>query len=149
LLAAEKGLLKTTNNQLINHYYKGKRAKTLCHVNDSLYLVGLGGYGLRVWDQNKEQEMYKISHDSLVSIKRVMNTDNYILRTFKNGLKLLTINNLEFTLQDLLEVKDEGNRPDSLHVLITPSEIVIAAIQREWERNTYKSRIKLMKVPIV
>jgi alpha-mannosidase len=96
--------------------------------------------------------MYKISHDHLDSIKRVMNTDNYILRTTNNGLKLLIINNLElkkFTLTDLLEVKDEENYAESLQVLITPSEIVIAAAQNEWVRNNYKSSIKLMKIPIV
>ena len=49
-----------------------------------------------------------------------MSTDNYILKTCNDGLKLLTLNDLEskqFTLQDLLEVKDnDGNYTDSLHI---------------------------------
>jgi hypothetical protein len=61
LLACFKGLLKTTKDQLIEHYYNGKMVKSLCHVTDSLYLVGLlchvwdslnGVYaGLVVWNE--------------------------------------------------------------------------------------------------
>ena len=40
LVAAIKGVLKTTKDQLINHYHKGKWVRSLCHVTDSLYLVG-------------------------------------------------------------------------------------------------------------
>ena len=46
-----------------------------------------------------------------------MSTKYYILRTVNNGLKLLTINDLQlkqFTIHDLLEVKDDGNYTDSL-----------------------------------
>ena len=54
MLGAWGGLLKTTKDQLINHYYKEKSVSCLCHITDSLYLVGLVGDGLRVWDQQKE-----------------------------------------------------------------------------------------------
>jgi predicted ribosome-associated RNA-binding protein Tma20 len=37
LLAALEGVLKTTKDQLINHYHKGKWVRSLCHVTDSLY----------------------------------------------------------------------------------------------------------------
>jgi hypothetical protein len=39
--------------------------------------------------------MYHISDVKLDSIKRVMSTDNYILKTLYDGLKLLTLNDLE------------------------------------------------------
>jgi hypothetical protein len=34
LLAAEQGLFKTSKNQVINHYYKGKQVISLCHITD-------------------------------------------------------------------------------------------------------------------
>ena len=77
-----------------------------------------------------------------------MSTDYFILKTDNNGLKLLTVNDLpsnQFTIEDLLEAKDEGNYTDSLQVQITPSQIVIAATQNRKK----KASIKLMKVPIV
>ena len=63
--------------------------------------------------------MYVISNDGLDSMKRVMSTDHFILKTSSTGLKLLTLNDLEskkFTIQDLLEVKDGSNYTDSLNV---------------------------------
>jgi hypothetical protein len=48
-----------------------------------------------VWDEQKEQEMYQFGDDNLDSIKRVMSTDYYILKTELSGLKLFTINDLE------------------------------------------------------
>ena len=63
--------------------------------------------------------MYIISNDGLDSIKRVMSTNYYIIKTSSKGLMLLTLNDLEskqFTIQDLLEVKDGSNYTDSLNV---------------------------------
>ena len=61
--------------------------------------------------------MYQISDDRVYSIKRVMSSDNYILKRH-NGLKVLTINNLkqkQFTIKQLLEFKDDyANYTDSL-----------------------------------
>ena len=54
LLGALSGLLKTTKDQLINHYYKGKIVTSLCHITDSRYLVGFYNDKLRVWNQEKE-----------------------------------------------------------------------------------------------
>jgi hypothetical protein len=137
LLATEIGLLKTNKDQLINDYYKGKWIRSLCHISASLYLVGLYNDELRVWDQEKEQEMCQIRVDQVCSIKRVMTTDKFILRTKQKGLKLLTINDLEskkiINVQHLLDVKDASNFNDSLQVFITPSQIVIAATQYEWD----------------
>ena len=63
--------------------------------------------------------MCQISDGPIDSIKRVMNSDNYILKKRNDGLKLLSINDLEskqFTVQHLLDVKDDGNYTDSLQV---------------------------------
>jgi hypothetical protein len=81
LLGALSGLLKTTKDQVINHYYKWEYVTCLCHITDSLYLVGLDKK-LIVWHEEKEQEMYKICDAQVDSIKRVKNTDNFILKTF-------------------------------------------------------------------
>ena len=58
-------------------------------------MLGLSGANPIVWDEQKEQEMYQISVDRVCSIKRVMRTDYYILKTEDKGLKLLAINDLE------------------------------------------------------
>ena len=41
LLATAQGLLRTTRDQVVKHYYKGKTARAVCHIADSTYLVGL------------------------------------------------------------------------------------------------------------
>ena len=65
--------------------------------------------------------MLRISFVGVCSIKRVMSTNNYILKNINDKISLLTINDLElksFTLQHLLEDKDDGcdNLTDSLQV---------------------------------
>jgi hypothetical protein len=50
LLATWQGLLKTTKDQVINHYYKGKNFWSLCHFHDSIYLLGLTNDGLILWN---------------------------------------------------------------------------------------------------
>ena len=54
LLAASDGLLKTTNDQLIKNYYKGREVFSLCHITDSFYLLGFRNNGLIVWGQEKD-----------------------------------------------------------------------------------------------
>jgi hypothetical protein len=54
LLAALEGLLKTTKDQLINHYFKGKTVSCLCHITDSIYLVGTEYHGLLVWNEETD-----------------------------------------------------------------------------------------------
>jgi hypothetical protein len=81
-----------------------------------------------------------------------MTTDYFILKTENSGLKLLTVNDLpsnQFTIEDLLEAKDEGNYTDSLQVQITPSQIVIAAVHNYTTEDDEKQiAIKLLKIPI-
>jgi hypothetical protein len=54
LLATEEGLFRTNKDKLINHYYKGKYLRSLCHITDSIYLLGFANDGLIVWDQEKD-----------------------------------------------------------------------------------------------
>jgi hypothetical protein len=63
--------------------------------------------------------MYQICDYQLDSIKRVMNTDNFILITKYIGIKLLSISDLvsiKFSIQDLLEVDDQSNYTENLQV---------------------------------
>jgi hypothetical protein len=84
LLAADEGLLKTTKDQLINHYYKGKRVRSLSHVTDSLYLVGFyfGAGGLILWNEQTDHMLSKMCDDRVISIKRVMTTINFVIKTY-------------------------------------------------------------------
>jgi hypothetical protein len=56
LIAAFDGLFKTTKDQLIKCYYKGKWIRSLCHITDSIYLLGFNpthwfsNDGLIVWN---------------------------------------------------------------------------------------------------
>jgi hypothetical protein len=55
LLAAWDGLLKTTKDQLINYYHKGVWVRSLCHIADSIYLLGLyRSEKLIVWDEKTD-----------------------------------------------------------------------------------------------
>ena len=97
--------------------------------------------------------MYHFGEDDVFSIKRVMSTDNYILKKYKGGVKLLTINDFEqnkFTLQHMLDVQDNqyGWLTGCIQVHITPSQIVIAAAQNEAVGYKNKVSTKLMKIPI-
>ena len=54
LLACKKGVLKTTKDQLIKHYFKETWFWSLSNVTDSIYLLGSWKDGLIVWDQKKD-----------------------------------------------------------------------------------------------
>jgi hypothetical protein len=63
-----------------------------------------------VWDEEKDQELFSISDDMVFSIKRVMNTNNFIIKTEQQGVKVVTLDDLkskEFSLKVLLEAKEE------------------------------------------
>jgi hypothetical protein len=152
LVAAWRGLLKTTKDQLINHYHKGKSVWSLCHVTHSLYLVGFYKHGLILWNEQTDQLLSEICGDTVYSIKRVITTNNYLIKTYNEGVKVVTINDLmsgKFSVQHLLDAKDGSNLTDSLQLQITHSHITIAATQNETIDGKWKSIIKLMKVPIV
>jgi hypothetical protein len=141
--------LKTTKDQLIKHYHKGKSVRSLCHVTHSLYLVGFYNYGLILWNEQTDQLLSKISdNDGVFSVKRVLTTNNYIIKTENDGVKVVTINDLEsfkFSVQHLLDaIELSGNLSYSLQVQITNCHITIAATHNPSGQN----KIKLMKVPI-
>jgi hypothetical protein len=53
LLAAARGLLKTSKDQLIKHYFQGKNVSSLCHITEAIYLVGFSDK-LIVWDEKTD-----------------------------------------------------------------------------------------------
>jgi hypothetical protein len=93
LLAVEKGILKITKDQLINHYFKGNLVRTLCHVSDSLYLVG-SIHQLVLWSEQTDQQLSFICGGTVFSIKRVMTTNNYVTKKLTK-VNVVTINDFE------------------------------------------------------
>jgi hypothetical protein len=61
---------------------------------DSLYLVGFKDK-LVVFDLQTESEIYEIIKDQVFLIKRVVNSNAFILRADKRGVNLLTIDGKE------------------------------------------------------
>jgi hypothetical protein len=53
LLAALEGLLKTSKDQLIKHYFNGEWVISLCHVTEAIYLLGIDDK-LIVWDEKTD-----------------------------------------------------------------------------------------------
>jgi hypothetical protein len=153
LLATLEGLLKTTNDQLIRHYYKGKIVRSLKHITDSVYLVGFCSYGLILWNEQTDQQISKIfdSDYSVFSIKRVMTTNNYIIKTEK-GVEVVTIDcltSLKSSVQHFFDAKESlRNYNDSLQLQITDSHIKVAVAQNYRVDLKWKSSIKFMEVPI-
>ena len=98
--------------------------------------------------------MLKICADEVYSIKRVLATDSYILKTLKEGVKLLTFKEEEeeeedkqFSIQHLLEVEESswGNFTDSLQLQVTQDHVLIAAIENQ---EPSRRGIKVMRVPL-
>jgi hypothetical protein len=94
--------------------------------------------------------LFKISKDEALSIKRVLTTNSFIVKTGEGGVKILTIEDLEtkkFSLKLLLEAKDPWNSTESLNLQISPSGIVIATTQNERvDVFTNKRSVKVMKI---
>ena len=142
--------MKTTKDQLINHYRKDC-VTSLCHVTDSLYLVGLHNGGLILWNEQTDHLLFKICDDVVTSIKRVLTTNNYVFKTYK-GVKVVTINDSvpqKFSIQHLLDAESKNYYNDSLQLQITDSHITIATTKNGGGFDMYTGSIKLIKVPIV
>ena len=108
LLIGCSGLLKATKDQAIDRYLEYKSVFSICHIADSLYFVGYLD-GLIVWNAQTDQKLFQICQDRVISIKRILTTNTYIIKTDNNGLKLLTIKNLErseFSLKHLLDLTE-------------------------------------------
>jgi hypothetical protein len=89
------------------------------------------------------------------SIKRILNTNTFIIKTLWNGLKSLTIKNLiksEFSVKNLLEAKEDSwNNTASLQFSNAPnSHLMIATTQNEEVKagSKLKRSIVLMKINI-
>jgi hypothetical protein len=82
-----------------------------------------------------------------------MTTNNYVIKTRNEGVKVVTINDLvslRFSVQHLLDAKQEfSTLTDSLQLKITNSYITIAATHNGEVNSKWNVSIKLMKVPIV
>ena len=156
LLATARGLLRTTKDQVVIHYYENQTVRSVCHFADSLYLVGLVNEDMvALWNEQTDQQLLKISEDLAWSIKRVPTTGTFILKTQEDGLKLLTITDFtkhQFSLtQGQLQTKEVRENPsDSLQVLVTAdSHIVVATTQNEKVGGTKcKRTIKMLKIEI-
>ena len=72
-----------------------------------------------MWNEQTEKQLFQISNDAALSIKRVMTSNKYIVKTWREGVKVLTINDLKsnsFSLQHSLDNKDGLNYTDSLSI---------------------------------
>lgn len=71
-----------------------------------------------LWNEQTDQQLHKICYGTVLSIKRVLTTNNYIIKTRNDIVKLVTISgleSLEFSVQNLLEAKEwMGNITDSI-----------------------------------
>lgn len=94
LLLAGSGVLKVTMDQIIEWYLPGKWVRSICHIAESLYLVGFKEDGLIVWNEETDQQLLKICRYRVFSIKRILTTKTFIIKTHKKGIKSLTIKNL-------------------------------------------------------
>ena len=92
-IAGFDGVLRAKKDQAIKHYFEWAGVGCISHISESLYLVGHNG--LIVWDEQTDQELFQICEDQVCSIKRILNTNTYIIKTEENGLKLLKIKNLK------------------------------------------------------
>ena len=89
-----------------------------------------------------------ICDQSVCSIKRVMTTNSYIIKTMKE-VKLLSIDDLtsqHYSLKVLVKANDVSwSFTDSLQVQVTPFNIVIATGTNEI-RETLKGGAKVIKL---
>ena len=81
-----------------------------------------------------------------------MTTNNYVIKTLKEGVKVVIINDLksyQSSLKHLLDAEDNWSYSESLYLEITNSHITVADTHNELMYNfKFKSTINLMKVPI-
>ena len=89
-------------------------------------MVGFEDHKLLVWDVKTDKDVFTVSDDKVCQIKRVMDTNDYIIKSRteegkREGVKLLTIKmdseEEKFTIRNLPEAKAEwSNFTDSLQV---------------------------------
>jgi flavorubredoxin len=59
-----------------------------------MYVLGLTSEGVIVWDEKEDQELFRITQEMVFSMKRVMTTNSYLIKTKEQGVKILTIEDL-------------------------------------------------------
>ena len=67
LLGTSKGILHSSRDTLVKHYFEGTKITALCHIRNTLYLVG-GRDNLFVWDLQEDKRLKYISTDYICSI---------------------------------------------------------------------------------
>ena len=80
-MAGYEGLIKTTKDQEINHYFKETQVISICHIADTLFLVGFHYYGLIIWNEETDLPLLEICQDRVFSIKRILTTNTFIIKT--------------------------------------------------------------------
>jgi hypothetical protein len=80
-----------------------------------------------------------------------MSSNNYVIKTVEEGVKVVAINDLEskqFSIKHLLDAKEiMWNLTDSLQLQITDSSIIIATTHNEKVDGKKKKTVKMMRVP--
>ena len=67
----------------------------LVYLTDSLYLIGHYKEGLFVWNEKTDTKLFTInSDDSVYKIHRVLSTKTFIMKSPKDGIKVLKIEDL-------------------------------------------------------
>ena len=92
-----------------------------------------------------------MSNDSAFSIKRVMTSNKFIIKTLRKGVKVLTINDLKsknYSLENLLDNYDVVILTNSLTLLPSDSHIIIAATQNIEVKDKIKRSIQVMIKPL-
>ena len=113
LLATTKGIFKINQDfQLLNRYYVGELISWLSHLNDSLYLVRVHDKKeLVVWDERTDTQLVSIFNDiHVVSIKRLGTTCNFITKSARDEVSVVTIKDIQKAEQISIRHLVEGNK---------------------------------------
>jgi hypothetical protein len=66
---------------------------------------------LIVWAEQAENQLFVVLTDCVQSIKRLLAYTTFVIKTQKEGVKLLTIKDIksqEYSIKGLLEVEEDG-----------------------------------------
>ena len=85
LLGAGDGLFKTTKDQILKHYQNKEPIRNICHIAGSFYFLGLEEQ-LCLWNEDTDEQIYRVISHDIFSIKRVMTTNTFIIRSKKGGV---------------------------------------------------------------
>ena len=61
LLVGKRGLLKATKDEELNKcYFDEEETRSICHIAESVYLVGFKNRGLIAWNENSDERLFGI-----------------------------------------------------------------------------------------